>query len=134
MSGTSGVRKCLACPARSQRAASARARMSRHLSNPRRRIAREFLDLFREFARLTFHYRHLFLDSFDMPPHRLIEKRRGLGRQPVQLVIGALLERMARLQHAEDFQLDALPQPAQLRELTLLAEVERRPSRSDACR
>ena len=97
------------------------------------------MNLFRQFVRLTFQHRQALLKALDMPPHCLIEKRRSLRRQPVQLVIGALLERMARLQHAEDFQFDALPQAAQWLDLTLLAEVERRPSlplpsRSDACR
>ena len=63
-----------------------------------------------------------------MPPHRLLEKRQDLSRQPMRLVIGVLPQRIARLQHAEDLQLDASPQPGQLRELALLAEVERRPA------
>ena len=100
----------------------------------KRAIAREFLDLLRQLVRLSLQRRHFLFQALDMPPHRLVEKLRGAGRSAVQLVIAALLERIARLQHADDFQLDALPQPAQLRDLALLAEVERRPSRSDACR
>ena len=88
----------------------------------------QFFDLLRQLLRLTLQRCHFLLQALDMPPHRLVEKRRGLRRQPVQLVIGALLERIARLDHAHDLQLNALPQPAQLRELPLLAEVERRPA------
>ena len=98
------------------------------LPNPRHRFARELFDLLRQLRRLTFQQPQLFLQALDVPPHRLVEKRRGLRRQPVQFVIGTLLERVARLQHADDFQLDANPQAAQLRDLALLPEVERRPA------
>lgn len=45
----------------------------------------------------------------------------------MQLLIGPLLERIRRFQHADEFQLDASPQPAQLRDLALL-DIERDPT------
>ena len=91
-------------------------------------LPRQFLNLPCQRLRLSLQSSQFRFQALKVPAHRLIEELRRPVREPVQFVVRTLPQFIHRLQHTDDFQIDALPQAAQLIDLVLLPEVERRPA------
>ena len=98
------------------------------LLDPRIAVARQLLDLRRQPSRFGFQFRQLGIERGDSLCRHGIEQAGLFLHQLRQLVLGAFAQAVRRFEHADDLQLQALPQPFQLRDLLAVAEVEAVPA------
>jgi len=88
----------------------------------------QFLDFLRKLVRLLLQL-CAFLFKQLLPLRRQFIQQAGfLFAQLAKLVIRTFPQAIQRFEHGDDFQLQRLMQPAQLREFRLVAEIQRRPA------
>jgi len=96
--------------------------------NPGSRLTRQFPDLRSQPCGFGLQSRERRIERGDSLCRHGIEQAGLFLHQLRQLVLGAFAQAVRRFEHADDLQLQALPQPFQLRDLLAVAEVEAVPA------
>ena len=96
--------------------------------NPRTAVARQLPDLRRQPCSFDLQFRQLRVERGNSLFRHGIEQARLFLHPLRQLIPGAFAQAVRGFEHADDLQLQTLPEPLQLRDLLPVAEVEAAPA------